>query len=108
MTLYKMIYLVLIMRVKSIELEIDMEYIKVKTLYISGMGAPNRAFKDESYTLLAHTPHMFRDVSVVDEKINEEFIKEVIIHELLHLRYPNHNKIFKVLLKKYLKSGGSN
>lgn len=39
---------------------------------------------------------------------NEEFIKEVIIHELLHLRYPNHNKIFKVLLKKYLKSGGSN
>ena len=32
MTLYKMIYLVLIMTVKSIELEIDMQYLKVKTL----------------------------------------------------------------------------
>ena len=42
---------------------------KGETLYISGMGAPNRAFKDESYTLLAHTPYMFRDVSAVDEKI---------------------------------------
>lgn len=42
---------------------------KGETLYVSGMGAPNRVLKDESYTLLAHTPHMFRDVSVVDEKV---------------------------------------
>lgn len=42
---------------------------KGDTLYISGMGAPNRVLRGESYKLLAHTPHMFRDVSVVDEKV---------------------------------------
>ena len=33
---------------------------------------------------------------------NEEFRREVIIHELLHLKYPNHTKLFKVLVKIYL------
>jgi predicted metal-dependent hydrolase len=28
--------------------------------------------------------------------------KEVIVHELLHLRVPNHSKLFKSLLKAYL------
>ncbi|WP_457623017.1 M48 metallopeptidase family protein [Persephonella sp.] len=32
----------------------------------------------------------------------EEFRNEVIVHELLHLKYPTHNKMFKVLLKVYL------
>jgi predicted metal-dependent hydrolase len=32
--------------------------------------------------------------------------KEVIIHELLHLRYKNHGKIFKLLLKDYVNRGG--
>lgn len=27
--------------------------------------------------------------------------KEIIIHELLHLRYPNHGKMFKLLAKFY-------
>ncbi|HOV24493.1 MAG TPA: M48 family metallopeptidase [Candidatus Marinimicrobia bacterium] len=27
---------------------------------------------------------------------------EVIVHELLHLRYPNHGKIFSLLLNTYL------
>ena len=27
---------------------------------------------------------------------------EVIVHELLHLRYPNHGKMFHVLVKHYL------
>ena len=27
---------------------------------------------------------------------------EVIVHELLHLRYPNHGKMFHVMLKSYI------
>ncbi|MCH7518973.1 MAG: M48 family metallopeptidase [Candidatus Dadabacteria bacterium] len=27
---------------------------------------------------------------------------EVIVHELLHLRYPNHGKMFHMMLKSYL------
>ncbi len=29
------------------------------------------------------------------------FIKEVVIHELLHLKIPNHGKLFKLLLNNY-------
>jgi len=29
------------------------------------------------------------------------FIKEVVLHELLHLKIPNHGKLFKLLLKSY-------
>lgn len=31
-----------------------------------------------------------------------EFRKEVIVHELLHLKVPNHGKLFKALLKAFL------
>lgn len=31
-----------------------------------------------------------------------EFRREVIIHELLHLKVPNHGKLFQALLKAYL------
>ena len=30
---------------------------------------------------------------------------EVIVHELLHLRYPNHGKMFKLLMNHYLYKG---
>lgn len=33
-----------------------------------------------------------------------EFRREVIVHELLHLKVPNHGKLFKALLKTYLAS----
>lgn len=33
-----------------------------------------------------------------------EFRREAIIHELLHLKVPNHGKLFKALLKAYLKT----
>ena len=33
-----------------------------ESLYISGMGAPNRLLNNDSYILLPHTPHMFRDI----------------------------------------------
>jgi len=35
-------------------------------------------------------------------KESRQFIAEVIVHELLHLKYPNHGKMFKALLKTYL------
>ncbi|MHA1640776.1 MAG: M48 metallopeptidase family protein [Candidatus Heimdallarchaeota archaeon] len=31
------------------------------------------------------------------------FQDEVIVHELLHIRYPNHGKMFKQMLEYYLK-----
>lgn len=43
---------------------------------------------------------------------NDEILKqpaafraEVIVHELLHIRVPNHGKLFKALLKTYLEEG---
>lgn len=32
-----------------------------------------------------------------------KFLKQVIVHELLHLKYPNHGKMFKALMRSYLK-----
>ncbi len=38
-------------------------------LYVSGMGAPNRLNdKDDNWHILRNTPHMFRDVNLVDNK----------------------------------------
>lgn len=34
-----------------------------------------------------------------------EFRKEIIVHELLHLKVPNHGKLFKALLRAYLAMG---
>ncbi|WP_216641399.1 M48 metallopeptidase family protein [Thermus scotoductus] len=34
-----------------------------------------------------------------------EFRREVIVHELLHLKIPNHGRLFKALLKAYLELG---
>ena len=39
-----------------------------KKLYISGMGAPNKLFYNEQYTILANTPHMFKDVISAEGK----------------------------------------
>lgn len=35
-----------------------------------------------------------------------EFRREVIVHELLHLKVPNHGKLFRALLKAYLANDG--
>jgi predicted metal-dependent hydrolase len=45
------------------------------------------------------------DPSLLDES-NEKII-EAIIHELLHLRYPNHGRMFKVLLNTYMLRAGN-
>ena len=33
----------------------------------------------------------------------EDFRRKAIVHELLHMRYPNHGKMFNLLLASYLK-----
>ncbi len=38
------------------------------TLYISGMGAPNRVKVDDNYQMLKKSPHMFKDISIEKEK----------------------------------------
>lgn len=40
------------------------------------------------------------DKSILNE--SKEVRYKIIIHELLHLRYPNHGKFFKLLLDAYL------
>jgi predicted metal-dependent hydrolase len=35
----------------------------------------------------------------------EEVRAHAIVHELLHLKYPNHGRMFNVLLKTYLRKG---
>jgi predicted metal-dependent hydrolase len=43
------------------------------------------------------------DISVLEEPHDVRL--RVILHELLHLRYPNHGKMFTVLLNSYLQEG---
>lgn len=45
------------------------------------------------------------DTSLLKE--SPEVFKEVIVHELLHLKYPNHGKMFKALLKAHLNGNGN-
>lgn len=40
------------------------------------------------------------DISVLDEPFKVRL--RIVVHELLHLRYPNHGKIFNRLLNLYL------
>ena len=37
--------------------------------------------------------------------LDEKFRREAVVHELLHLRYRNHGKLFKAVLKTYLNQG---
>ena len=37
-------------------------------LYVSGMGAPNRILEDEQWKILPKTPHMFKDINLLDDK----------------------------------------
>lgn len=38
-------------------------------------------------------------------KAPEEMRLRVVLHELLHLRYPNHGRMFNTLLRTYLDKG---
>ncbi len=35
------------------------------TLYVSGMGAPNRTYKEGVWSVLKHAPHMFKDINTI-------------------------------------------
>ncbi len=39
-----------------------------EALYVSGRGAPNRILSDSKWNMLPKTPHMFKDINLVDEK----------------------------------------
>ncbi len=39
---------------------------------------------------------------------DREFQDKSVTHELLHLRYPNHGRMFKQMLEMYLKEGIEN
>lgn len=43
------------------------------------------------------------DTSVLEEPYDVRL--RVILHELLHLRYPNHGKMFTALFNSYLQEG---
>ncbi|MBU1615053.1 M48 family metallopeptidase [bacterium] len=43
------------------------------------------------------------DLSLLDEP--KEKRSKTILHELLHFRYPNHGRMFTVLLNTYLRKG---
>ena len=43
------------------------------------------------------------DISILEEPYDVRL--RVILHELLHLRYPNHGKMFTTLLNSYLQEG---
>jgi len=36
----------------------------------------------------------------------EQFRREVVVHELLHLKVPNHGKLFRAMLRAYLTPSG--
>ncbi len=38
-------------------------------------------------------------------EMDREELDKIIVHELLHLRYKNHRKLFKMVLKAYLEEG---
>lgn len=42
------------------------------------------------------------DISLLHQ--TAEFRREVIVHELLHLKVPNHGKLFKSLLRAHLRA----
>ncbi len=48
----------------------------------------------------SHQPRLTLDAGLLSQPA--EFRKQVIVHELLHLRVPNHGKLFKALLRAYL------
>ena len=41
-----------------------------ETLYVSGMGAPNRILEGGKWRILPHTPHMFKDVVATGGKLH--------------------------------------
>lgn len=63
-------------------------------LYVSGMGAPNRLLEDDFYTVLAHTPHMFKSI------LSLENATHYISYNTKNVLLPNYKDItlFSIIL----------
>ena len=55
-----------------------------ETLYVSGMGAPNRVLEHEKWAMLPQSPHMFKDINLLDEKA--EFLSHKSTMELPQMK----------------------
>jgi len=64
-----------------------------ETLYISGMGAANRIFREGEWKILPKTPHMFKDVNTLKEE------KEFLSHKSkMQLPKPEGATLYSILL----------
>jgi len=70
----------------------DMVGVKPKEIHIRRMNRKRASCSSKG--------RLTFDVSLLDE--NKEVRYKIILHELLHLRYRNHSKMFHLLLRAYL------
>jgi predicted metal-dependent hydrolase len=67
-----------------------------------GQGAAHSAHDPQMGKLL-HTRAVTFNAELLGE--SAELRKHVIVHELLHLKVPNHGKVLRALLRAYLSGG---
>ena len=70
----------------------DMVGVKVTEIHVRKMS--------RKWASCSSSGRLTFDPSIVRRPDRERY--EIILHELLHLRYPNHGKMFKTMLKTYL------
>ena len=64
-----------------------------ETLYASGMGAPNRILSSTEWKILPKTPHMFKDINIINEE------KEFLSHKSkMQLPSPKGATVYSILL----------
>lgn len=56
--------------------------------------------QNTDFDRLGHFEPSTLDTGLLNQ--HADYRKQVIVHELLHMRVPNHGKLFKALLRAYL------